>query len=372
MEELRPDPLEPEAQPLLSLADYERAAARIMDSQAHGYLAGGATNETTVRDNVAAWNRLCIRPRMLVGVGTVDPGVTLLGRRRPHPVLVAPMAFQRLAHRDGERSTARAAAATDTIMCLSTLGTASPEEVARAVPEVGRWFQLYVFRDRGVSRELVQRAVDSGFEALVVTVDLPTSGIRERELRSRVRTTDARQVPAAAAAGLCGEMTPDQFTALIDPDLHWDDIDRFAAESPLPVLLKGILTPEDAELALEHGVAGVIVSNHGGRQLDTVLSGADALPAVVDAAAGRIEVLVDGGIRRGTDVFKALSLGARAVLVGRPVLAGLAVDGAAGAQRVLEILLAEFDNALKLAGVPTAAALGPANVQPAPWAASAG
>jgi 4-hydroxymandelate oxidase len=167
-------------------------------------------------------------------------------------------------------------------------------------------------------------------------------------------------------------MTPEGFARLIDPDLSWDDIDRFVAESPLPVLLKGILTAEDARRALEHGVAGVIVSNHGGRQLDTVVSGADALPEVAEAVGDRIDVLVDGGIRRGTDVFKALCLGARAVLVGRPVLAGLAVDGAAGAERVLEILLAEFDNALRLAGAPIASKLGSDYLQRAPWAATTG
>ena len=199
----------------------------------------------------------------------------------------------------------------------------------------------------------------------------PTVGIRERELRSEVRTPPT-ELAAAVAAGAAGEMTPAQFISLIDAALDWDDIERFVAESPLPVVLKGILTPEDARLAVEHGVAGVIVSNHGGRQLDTVLSGADALPAVADAVGDRIDVLVDGGIRRGTDVFKALCLGARAVLVGRPILAGLAVDGAAGAERVLEILLGEFDNALALAGVPSASQLNPSWVQPAPWAATAG
>ena len=356
---------------LISVADYERAAARTMDAGAHCYLAGGATDETTLRDNAAAWNRLAIRPRMLVGVGAVDLGVRLLGRQRAHPIVVAPMAFHRMAHPDGEGGTARAAAATDSIMCLSTLGTTTPEQLAASVPEVARWFQLYVFKDRGVSRDLVQRAADNGYEALVVTVDLPTFGIRERELRSQVRTA-AVDSAAAAAAGATGQLTPEEFGRLIDADLNWDDIERFVAESPLPVVLKGILTAEDAQRAVAGGVAGVVVSNHGGRQLDTVLSGADALPEVVGAVAGRIDVLVDGGIRRGTDVFKALCLGARAVLVGRPVLAGLAVDGAAGAQRVLDILLGEFDNALRLAGAPSALELDGSWVQTAPWAATAG
>jgi 4-hydroxymandelate oxidase len=356
---------------LISVADYERAAARTMSAGAHSYVAGGATDETTLRDNQAAWRRLAIRPRMLVGVGTVDRGVRLLGRQRSHPILIAPMAFHRLAHPEGERATARAAAATGSVLCLSTLATTTPEQLATSVPDVARWFQLYVFKDRGVSRDLVQRAADNGYEALVVTVDLPAFGIRERELRSEVRTS-ATDSAAAFAAGATGEMTPEEFSTLIDADLNWDDVDRFVAESPLPVVLKGILTAEDARLAVDHGVAAVIVSNHGGRQLDTVPSGADALPEVAEAVGDRIDVLVDGGIRRGTDVFKALCLGARAVLVGRPVLAGLAVDGAAGAERVLDILLGEFDNALQLAGAPSAAELGRSWVQPAPWAATAG
>jgi 4-hydroxymandelate oxidase len=361
----------PDLESLISLADYERAAAEVLDEGAHSYLAGGATDETTLRDNLAAWGRLAIRPRMLVGVAERDPSVELLGQRRAHPVLIAPTAFQRMAHADGELATARAAAATETIMCLSTLATTSPEALAEAVPEASRWFQLYVFSDRGVSRDLVQRAAAHGYEALVVTVDLPVFGIRERELRSRVRSSDAEQVASAAAAGAAGEMTPAAFGALVDPDLRWSDIERFAGESPLPVVVKGILTAEDAHRAAEHGAAGVIVSNHGGRQLDTVLSSADALPAVVEEVGDRIDVLVDGGIRRGTDVLKALALGARAVLVGRPVVSGLAVDGARGAQRVLEILLNEFDNALGLAGAPNASELDHSFITPAPWAARA-
>ncbi|HEX8976826.1 MAG TPA: alpha-hydroxy acid oxidase [Solirubrobacteraceae bacterium] len=354
--------------PLISLADYERAAEQKLPASAHGYLAGGAGDEVTLRDNVAAWGRLALRPRMLVGVGRRDVSVELLGRRRPHPLLVAPVAFQRMADRDGELATARGAAATDTIMCLSTLATSSPEAVAEAAPGAPRWFQLYVFRDRGVSRDLVQRAAASGYEALVVTVDLPFFGIRERELRSRPSAA-ADRVASAAAAGAAGEMSPAAFGELVDPDLRWEDIGRFAAESPLPMLVKGILSAEDAQRAVDHGAAGVIVSNHGGRQLDSVLSGADALPEVVAAVGERLDVLVDGGIRRGTDVVKALALGARAVLVGRPVIAGLAVAGAPGVQRVIEILLREFDNALGLVGAPRATELDPSFIAPAPWAA---
>jgi 4-hydroxymandelate oxidase len=353
--------------PLISLADYERAAEASMEPGAHAYAYGGAGDEITLADNLAAWRRLAIRPRMLVGVGHCDPGVELLGVRRPHPLIIAPMAFQRLAHRDGERATARAAAATGTILCLSTLATTNAAELAEAVPAASRWFQLYVFADRGVSRELMAQAVEHGYEALVVTVDLPVMGVRERDLRSGAQAGPAELVASAVAAGARGAMTPGEFATLIDPELSWADIERFAAESPLPVIVKGILTPEDAVLAAEHGARALIVSNHGGRQLDTVLSGADALGPIVEAVGERLEVLVDGGIRRGTDVLKALALGARAVMVGRPVLWGLAVDGDAGAQRVIEILLGEFGAALALSGARGATELDAGFVCPAPW-----
>jgi isopentenyl diphosphate isomerase/L-lactate dehydrogenase-like FMN-dependent dehydrogenase len=250
-------------------------------------------------------------------------------------------------------------------MCLSTLATVNPAALADAVPGAPRWFQLYVFSDRGVTRELVAQAAEHRYEALVVTVDLPVLGVRERELRAPPHT-HAADVPAAAAAGAEGPMRTAEFTRLIDPDLSWSDIERVARDSPLPVIVKGVLTAEAARLAADHGASGLVVSNHGGRQLDAVLSGADALPEVVEAVGDRLDVLVDGGIRRGGDVLKALALGARAVMVGRPVVWGLAVGGAQGARRVLEILLSELDNALALAGAPMASELDHSFVAPAP------
>ena len=254
-------------------------------------------------------------------------------------------------------------------MCLSTFSTTTAPVVAHAVPGATRWFQLYVFSDRGVTRELVAQAVEYGYEALVITVDLPVAGVRERELRSavQIQMAEAEMVQRVTAAGGSG-LTPAEFATLIDPDLRWSDVEDFVANGPLPVIVKGILRAEDAVIAAEHGVSAVVVSNHGGRQLDTVLSGIDALPDVVAAVGDRVDVLVDGGIRRGTDVVKALALGAGAVMVGRPVLWGLAVGGADGAQRVLEILLAELDSALGLAGAPSARELDPSFITAAPWA----
>jgi isopentenyl diphosphate isomerase/L-lactate dehydrogenase-like FMN-dependent dehydrogenase len=366
---MAPDRSEPPASQLISLADYERAAEGLIDAAAFGYYFGGAGDEITLRDNVVAWNRFAIRPRVLVGVGRVDPRITLLSKPRPHPLIVAPMAWQRLAHADGEVATGRACEATGTIMCLSSLATTSASALAQALPGAPRWFQLYVLSDRGFSRELMAQAADHGYEALVVTVDLPVVGVREREQRASVRLANLDLALRAALASTAGSVTPAEFADLVDPDLKWSDIEQLATDSPLPVIVKGILTAEDARQAAERGARGVVVSNHGGRQLDTVLSGADALASVVDAVGDVLEVIVDGGIRRGTDVLKALALGARAVMIGRPLLWGLAVGGADGARQILETLLTEFDIALALAGAPIAAELDRSFVMPAPWVA---
>jgi isopentenyl diphosphate isomerase/L-lactate dehydrogenase-like FMN-dependent dehydrogenase len=348
----------------LTLADFEAAAAAVLEEGPLGYYAGGACDELTLRDNEAAWRRIAIRPRVLVDVAERDLRTTVLGKEHPHPVFVAPIAFHRLAHDEGERATARGAAAAQSLYCVSSLATATPAEVAAAAPEGRRWFQLYVFKDRGVSRALVEAAVEHGYEALVVTADLPVLGVRERELRSGYAIDAAELIPGVHA----GTLPLTDIGLLIDPSLTWEDVERFAADFGLPVLVKGVLTAQDARLAAEHGAAGVVVSNHGGRQLDTVLAGADALPEVVEAAAGRLDVLVDGGVRRGTDVLKALALGARAVMVGRPVVWGLAVGGADGVRTVLELLRDELDVALALAGVPRAADLDATSVAPAPGA----
>lgn len=328
----------------------------------YGYFAGGAGDEITLRDNEASWSRIALLPRMLVDVGERDPSVTLLGRDLRHPIVVAPMAYQKHAHPDGELAMAQAAAATDTTFVLSSQTTTSITDVASGAPDGRRWFQLYVFRDRAISLDLVAQARENGYEALVITVDFPVAGWRERDRRSGFRV----EHPVAVNPG--GEpMTTEELFAQHDPTLTWDDIAEFSDAAQMPVLLKGILHPDDAARAVDTGVAGVIVSNHGGRQLDTALSGADALPPIVDAVDGRIHVLVDGGIRRGWDVAKALALGADAALVGRPLLWGLARDGRAGVEAVLRQLLAELDGSLALLGCPRARDLDASYVTRAPW-----
>ena len=333
------------------VADFERLAEERLDPGAFGYYAGGAGDELALRGNVEAWRRLRLRPRVLVDVSEVSTATTVLGAAVSMPVLVAPTAIQRLAHPDGEEGMARAAAAAGTLMCLSTLATATPADVAAAAPGAPRWFQLYVFRDRGVTRDLVGQAVESGYGAVVLTVDAPRLGRRERDLRTGFRVPEEILVPSvAAAAGGWGGATPLELLGQIDPSLTWDDLDELRALSELPLVLKGVQTAEDARLAVEHGVDAIVVSNHGGRQLDVVAPTAELLPEVVEAVAGAVEVYVDGGIRRGSDVVEALALGARAVLVGRPPLWGLACDGETGARRVLELLRDEVELALALCG----------------------
>ena len=339
----------------LNLFDYERLAAERLPQLAYDYFASGAHDELTLHANREAFERIALLPRVLVDVGERETSVELLGRRHALPLLVAPMAFAKLAHPSGEAAIARAAGEAGVTVTLSTLATTSIEEVAAAA-SAPLWFQLYVFRDRAVTRSLVERAEAAGYEALVLTVDAPVLGRRERDARNRFVLPDGlfaenlvseeqRSLPAGEGSGL--EVF---FNSQLDASLTWADVDWLRSITRLPVLVMGVLRADDAKLAVEHGAAGVIVSNHGGRQLDTAIASIDALPAVAEAVDGRAAVLVDGGVRRGTDIVKALARGADAVLVGRPLLWGLAVDGEAGAAEVLRILREEFELAMALCG----------------------
>jgi 4-hydroxymandelate oxidase len=349
----------------MNLLDLELAARERLSPMAYEYYAGGAHDEVTVRENRRAYEALALRPRVLVDVGRRDLSTTVLGTPLAAPVLVAPMAFQRLAHPDGELATARAARASGSLMVLSTLATAPVEEVGAAAPGP-LWFQLYVYKDRGATRALVERAEGAGCTALVLTVDTPLLGRRERDVRTGFTLPPELSIgnvvpggpstlpPAHADSGLAAF-----FASLLDPSLTWRDVEWLRSITRLPVVVKGVLRADDAGQAVERGAAAVVVSNHGGRQLDTAVATVRALPEIVDAVAGRVEVLVDGGVRRGTDVVKALALGARAVLLGRPVLWGLAVGGEAGVAGALATLREELDLAMALCGCPTVADVAP-------------
>lgn len=338
---------------LHTLADHETLAQQRLDPAHWAYISGGAGDETTLRANHDTWQQWLLRPRVLQPLAGLHTRTRLLGRDWPSPVLVAPMACHRLAHPDGEHATAVAAAALGVGMVLSTQTSTPPEQVAALyLHDTDRgplWFQLYGHNDRGWMRELLQRVHQTGYEAIVVTADAPLQGVRDRERRAGF------QLPA----GLCALDLPSPATpgvpALLAQALQWDDLAWLVAEAGLPVLVKGILHPDDAQQAVRLGAAGVVVSNHGGRTLDTAPATASALPRVVQAVGGALPVMVDGGIRRGTDVLKAMALGASAVLVGRPAIWGLANAGAAGVAHVLRLLRDELEIAMALTGCATLA-----------------
>jgi isopentenyl diphosphate isomerase/L-lactate dehydrogenase-like FMN-dependent dehydrogenase len=346
----------------LNVADYESLAASRLDPGAYAFYAGGANDELTLRENVEAYRRWQLRPRVLRDVGDPSTAVTVLGEEVSLPVLVAPMAYQRAAHPDGEVGMANAAREAGTIVCHSTFATSTPAEVAAT--EAKRWFQLYVPRDEGLGREFCVQARELGFSALVVTVDLPNAGRRERDLRSGWVVPRELLVPSVGLRGL----KPHEFVRMVSPSVTWVDVESLASAAGLPVVLKGILTAEDASLACEYGAAGIVVSNHGGRQLDGVPATIDVVAEIVEAVDGRAEVLLDGGIRRGTDVVKALALGAAAVLAGRAPLWGLAAAGQDGARHVLELLRAEIELALQLLGCRAPGELTRDHVRRAPLA----
>ena len=343
------DPLDP-----LDLTALEAAARERLERGVYDYVAGGADDERSVADAEAAWSRLRLRPRVLRDVSEVSRATTVLGSRLPVPLLVAPMAYHRMAHPDGEAASAAGAAAAGAGYILSTQATMTVEEVAETVPDGLRWFQVYVVRDRGWTAELVARAAAAGYRALVLTVDVPLLGNRLRDLRNDFRLPTGMAPANAPPAGAARqrELAVDVLAQAgqFDPGLTPEVIGWLAERSGLPVVVKGVLRGDDALACLDAGAAAVAVSNHGGRQLDTVVATADALAEVAAAVGDRAEVYVDGGIRRGTDVVKALALGARAVLVGRPVLWGLTAAGAAGVERVLSGLAGELQLAMALCG----------------------
>jgi isopentenyl diphosphate isomerase/L-lactate dehydrogenase-like FMN-dependent dehydrogenase len=352
----------------INIGDFEVIARARMEPSAFDYYAGGANDERTVADNLRAFERWVIRPRMLAGVREADTSTTVLGLPLNLPVALAPTAFNRLGHPDGELAAARAAGAAGTLMCSSTIASSSLEEIAAAAAGP-LWFQLYVYRDRDVTRDLVRRAEAAGYTALVLTVDTPRLGRRERDVRNRftlpadisIRNLERYGTPEALRWTAASNFT-EYVHKLLDDSLTWESVDWLRTITALPIVIKGILTAEDAELCVQHGVSAIVVSNHGGRQLDGAIATMDALPEVVRQVAGRVPVLLDSGVRRGTDVFKALAVGASAVLIGRAYLWGLASDGEAGVRKVLEMFRSELELAMALAGCASVRAITPAHV----------
>lgn len=348
----------------LNIDEYAQHAARSLPKMVYDYYEGGAEDEISVLENRRAWQQIALRPRVLVDVRERDLTTTVLGSRIAFPILTAPCGFNALAHPDGELAVARAVTAAGTIQVVSTAATYSLEEVATAAPTGLRWFQLYCYRDRGITRSLVERAAAAGYRALCLTVDAPFVGRRERDIRNcfglppglRWKNLEAHGLDKMEAVG-DGSALKKYIENIWDAGLTWEAVEWLRDISPLPLVLKGVLTAEDARLAVAHGAQGIVVSNHGGRQLDGAVSTASVLSEIVEAVAGHVEVYVDGGIRRGTDVMKALALGARAVLIGRPYLWGLAADGESGVARVLELLRAELELGMGLSGMPNLASI---------------
>lgn len=326
----------------LTVEDFEPLARERLPKEVFDFVSGGAGDEWTLRENTRAFDRWVIRPRVLRGVEIADTRVEILGLPLSMPVAIAPWAYQRLVHAEGELATARAAARAGTLMAVATPAERDLEAIA-AASDAPKWFQLYVVRDRAVSERTLHRAVEAGYGAVVFTLDLPVGGLRFRDLRNGFEIP-----PEMHARG--GDY---------DPVLTWDDIAWIKGHTGLPVVVKGILHPDDVPLALDAGADGIVVSNHGGRQLDGTPASVDALPEIAASAGGRIPVLMDGGVRRGTDVLKAIALGAAAAFIGKPAAWGLAVDGEDGVARVLEILREELENAMTLSGCRTISDITP-------------
>ena len=346
---------------VVAVSDYEPLARERMTPEAWAYFEGGAADEITLRENRAAFDRLRLRGRVLAPLAGGHTRVTLCGQTFEHPVLVAPMAYQKLAHAEGELALALGAAAMRAGMILSVHASMALEDVARVEATAPRWFQLGILPDREFTRALVRRAEAAGYQALVVTVDAVVSGVRNRQNRAGFRLPPGIEAVNLRGAHSGGPVeTKAGESAVFGGVLAataptWKDLEWLQALTRLPVLVKGIMSPEDAAQAVAQGAAGVIVSNHGGRTLDTLPATIEVLPGIADAVGGRVPILLDGGIRRGTDVLKALALGAQAVLVGRPCIHGLASAGAPGVAHVLNILRAELEAAMALTGCATLA-----------------
>lgn len=343
----------------INLFEYEKSASEKLHKTAFDYYCSGAHDEITLKENREAYNKIKVHYKVLVDVSKRDSSTEIFGEKISFPLIVAPTAFHKMAHEDGECATAQAAAKAGTIMCLSTLSNSKVEDVSKNCNS-NFWFQLYVFREKSVTEKLVRRVEQAGAKALVVTVDAPLLGTRERDVKNKFQLPQGLSVINLMPDGK--EELPDDkpdsglslyFNEMLDQSLNWKDIEWLSSITKLPVLLKGIVRPDDALKAIDYGAKGIVVSNHGGRQLDTSPATIEVLPSIAESVDNKIEVMIDGGIRRGTDILKAVALGAKAVLIGRPVLWGLACNGRDGVYSVLELLKKEFDLAMALSGCPS-------------------
>lgn len=344
----------------VNVREYEAHAYEHLPKNAFDYYASGAMDMITLRENRAAFERLRLRPRIMRDVSKVNIATKVLGIPVSSPICVAPTAMQKMACHEGEMDTARGCSRTKTLMTLSSWSTTALEDVQDAAPDMSKWFQLYIYKDRVVTEDLVRRAERAGYKALAVTVDAPVLGRREADVRNRFKLPSHLTMGNfVGKGGAHAQGTKDggkdsglasYVASLIDRTLNWDDIRWLRSISKLPIVVKGVMSGEDATVALEAGVDAIWVSNHGARQLDTCAATIELLPEIVRAVNGRCEVYIDGGITRGTDCFKALALGATAVFIGRPVLWGLAHSGADGVENVLNLLQAEFEQCMMLMG----------------------
>ncbi|XP_055494923.1 hydroxyacid oxidase 1 [Leucoraja erinacea] len=358
--------------------DFEKLAEGILPKAVYDYYSSGADEQQTLKDNVAAFSRWQLCPRVLRDVSNMDLSVTILGQRVSMPVCVSATAMQRMAHPEGEVATVRACRSQGTGMMLSTWATSSIEEVAEAAPEATRWLQLYIYKDRKVTASLVRRAEAAGYRGIFLTVDTPYLGKRLADVRNKfklpppLRMANFENLDLSFSKKDYGEDSglAVYTSSAIDPTIKWQDIDWLRQLTKLPIVLKGILRADDAREAVKHGIAGILVSNHGARQLDCVSATIDALPEIIEAVEGRVEVYLDGGVRKGTDVLKALALGAKAVFLGRPALWGLAYQGEEGVHKVLQILKEEFRLALALAGCRNVNEIDGSLVKKGTWARS--
>ena len=345
---------------IITLDDFEYEARNFTSHTTYEYVIGGAGADITVRENRTSFNRIRLQPRVLIDVSRIDTRLEIFGRRHEFPILLAPTGYHQLLHPEAEIETVQGANWGAATLVAATFANVTIEAMSAASPRP-LWFQVYLQTDREFTRELIGRAVASGCEAVCITVDVPITGPRDRELRAGfalppgVQRANLAKLGNLIATSAHRPSGRNIYSAVHGPDATWKDLDWLRSVVPVKLLLKGILHPDDAELAMKAGCDGIIVSNHGGRSLDAVAATIDALPPIVDRIGGQMTVLLDGGVRRGIDVFKALAKGATAVLIGRPYLYGLAVGGAYGVARVLEILRTELEMTMGLVGCPTLA-----------------